>query len=223
MIELSMPDVTQGTDQSALLKISDAIEPGFIAVNADTGQYVLRLPGDTKVDDLDRVTEAAFARFSEMLGVLRAKKHGRGELQSEVGRTHIRDEHGNQIVRVGTVKVYASFPGEMETFASKAAAGFSVSDDFREALRVFGRANRDAADYYLVYELASKEFEGWQGIRDRLGFSKARLDEFRKSANHLTATEGGRHAAGDPTRATMSLDEMSLFTTELVAAWVIIY
>ena len=214
-----MPDVTQGADQSALVKISDVIEPGFITVNVDTGQYVLRLPGDPKVDDLDLATKTASARFSEMLGVLRAKKHGRGELQVEVGRTHIRDEHGNQIVRVGTAKVYVSSPGEMQTFASKAATGLSTSAEFRNALRVFGRANRDAADFYLVYELAKKQFGGSQEIRDRLGLSKARLNEFRKSANHLSATDGGRHAIGDPSKATMNLDQMSRFTTELVAAW----
>ena len=177
-------------------------------------------PGSTTSTSRHKRHSLGSASFS---GYFRAKKHGRGELQTEIGRTHIRDEHGNQIVRVGTVRAYASFPGEMENFASKAAKGFSASSSFREALRVFGRANRDAADFYLVYELAKKEFEGWQGIRDSLGFSKARLDEFRKLANHLTATEGGRHAAGDPTQATLSLDEISRFTTEMVAAWVITY
>jgi hypothetical protein len=223
MIEFPFPELTQYADQRELVTISDVIDPGFLMKNPDNQQFVMRVAGDPSTDDLGTRLVEAEDRFSELLGVLRAQKHGRGERQAEVGRAPGRDELGNQFVPIGTAREYARFPGAIEGFAAKASSGMKGSSAFREALRVFGRPNRDAADYYLVYELAEKEFGGWQGIRDRLGFSRAKLEEFTKSANHLAATSGGRHASGDPAKATMNLDDMSRFIRELMAAWVNVY
>ena len=223
MIEFPIPELTQGADQSAIVTISDVIDPGFVMVNPDMGQYVMRVSGDPSTDDLDKAERIARARFSEMLGVLRAKKHGRGELQVEIARSHARDEYGNQYVRVGTVKEYAVFPGAMESFASKAAAGLALSPGFRAALRVFGQANRDSAAYYNAYELAKDEFGGRAGIAQHLGVSGNRQDEFRKSANQLSPTEGGRHGSVDPSKATMTLEDLSRFTTDLMTAWINTY
>lgn len=223
MIEFPIPELTQYADQRELVTISDVIDPGFLMKNPDSQQLVMRVAGDPSTDDLGTRLAEAEDRFSELLGVLRAQKYGRGQRQAEVGRPPARDESGNQFVPVGTVREYARFPGVIEGFAAKASLGMKTSSTFREALRVFGRPNRDAADFYLVYELAEKEFGGWQGIRDPLGFSRAKLEEFTKSANHLAATSGGRHASGDPAKATMSLDDMSRFIRELMAAWVNAY
>ncbi len=85
MIEFPIPELTQGSDQSAMITISDVIEPGFLGKNS-AGHYVMRVQGDPRTEDLDEAEKAARARFSEMLGVLRGKKHGRGELANEVDR-----------------------------------------------------------------------------------------------------------------------------------------
>lgn len=155
MIEFPIPALTQGSDQSAMITISDVIEPGFLVKNS-AARYVMRVPGDPRTDDLDEAEKAARARFIEMLGVLRAKKHGRGELAAEVDRSPAYDEHGNVVVRVGTAKSYVAFPGDMERFASNAADGMAQSSDFRDALRLFGESTRDSAAYYMIYELAKK-------------------------------------------------------------------
>ncbi len=51
MIEFPIPELTQHSDQVALVEISDVIEPGFIAKNPDTQQFVRRVPGDPHTDD----------------------------------------------------------------------------------------------------------------------------------------------------------------------------
>lgn len=220
MIEFPIPELSQYADHRELVTISDVIDPGAIVLNPDTRQFVMRVDGDPHTDDLRAALAKAEERFSGLLGVLRAQKHGRGERRVEIGRSPARDEFGNQVVPVGLAKEYVRRPGVIEMFAAKAAAGMAASIDFQEALRVFGRANRDAADYYIVYEPAKKEFGGWQGIRDHLGFSKPQLGKFRASANNLSASDGGRHATGDPSRVAMNLDEISILMTEFVSAWV---
>ena len=220
MIEFPIPELSQYADQRELVTISDVIDPGFIVLNPDTRQFVMRVDGNPHTDDLQAALAMAEDRFSELLGVLRAQKEGRGERREEIGRAPARDEFGNQVVPIGTAKEYMRFPGVVETFAARAAAGMTASTNFQQAFRVFGRANRDAADYYLVYEFMEEEFGGWRGIHDRLGFSRAQLEEFTKSANHLAATHGGRHASGDPAKASMTLDEMERFMREVVSAWV---
>ncbi len=223
MIKLPMPEVTQGADQSALITISDIIDPGFIVVNPKTGQHVMRVEGDPHTDDLDEAEQGARARFSQILGVLRAFKHGRGELQEEVNRSNVRDEHGNQWVRVDTAKAYMMVPGALEEFAAQGGVGLVSSAPFREALRLFGKANRDGGDHSLVYEYAEDEFGGSGGIRDSLGISGKRQGEFTKSVNHLRPADGGRHVSDTPGVASMNLEDLSRFTTDLMSAWIRTY
>jgi hypothetical protein len=220
MIEFPMPEVTQGADQSALITICDTIDLGFVVVNPNTVQHVMRLEGDPHTDDLEEAERSARVRFSQVLGVLRAFKHGRGELQEEVNRSNVRDEHGNQWVRVGTAKAYMMVPGALEEFAARGGVGLASSAPFRDALRLFGKANRDGGDYYSVYEYAEDEFGGSDGIRDSLGISGKRQGEFTKSVNHLRPADGGRHVSDTPGVASMDLEDASRFTTDLMSAWI---
>jgi hypothetical protein len=222
MIEFPMPELTQRSDQSAMIAISAVVAPGFLAKNA-AGNYVMRLQQDRAGTDLDSAEMVARAHFHELLGILRAKKHGRGELAIEVVRSPAWDEHGNVTVRVGTARAYVMFPGDLENFAAMAAHGMAESTGFRDALRIFGAPNRDAADFYKIYELAKKVLGGPDEINGKVGLSKARQKEFTKSANNLAPSEGGRHATNDPSKASMTLDGLSRFTTELMAGWIHTY
>ncbi|NND04253.1 MAG: hypothetical protein HKN91_15855 [Acidimicrobiia bacterium] len=220
MIEFSMPEVTQGADQSALITISDVVTPGFIAVNPNTGVHVMKVKGDPHTSDLAEAEQGARTRFSQVLGLLRAFKHGRGELREELNRSNVRDEHGNQWVRGVTLKAYMMVPGVLEEFAARGGAGLASSADFRDALRLFGKANRDGGDYSMVYEYAEREFGGPDGIRHSLGISGTRQDEFTKSVNHLPPVDGGRHVSDTPGVASMDLEDVSKFTTDLMSAWI---
>ena len=41
-------------------------------------------------------------------------------------------------------------PGALEEFSARGGTGLGSSTDFRDALRLFGKANRDGGDYYNV-------------------------------------------------------------------------
>jgi hypothetical protein len=224
MIEFEIPELTQHSDQTAMITISDVIDPGFLFTDV-AGQYMMAVPGDPKTDDLGEAKNEARTRFDGMLGVLRAFKHERGELAVELTRSIARDEHGNQYVPVGTAKAYVMFPGVLDGFATNAAAGMAQSVEFRGALRLFGSPNRDARVFYNIYELANTAFGGTHGIAAALALSGNQQKEFTKSANHLGATDGGRHAADwvDPGKATMTMGDLSKFATELMAAWIHTY
>ncbi len=223
MIEFLMPEVTQGSDQTALVTISDIIDPGFLVMNQTTKQHVLRVEGDPHTDDLAEAERGVRARFSQVLGVLRAFKHGRGELQEEIQRSHVRDEHGNQWVRPPTVRAHMRVPGALEEFSARGGTGLGSSTDFRDALRLFGKANRDGGDYYSVYEFAEAKFGSRDGIREALGISGNNQDEFTKSVNNLHPAEGGRHVSDKPGVVSMDLEDVSKFTTDLMSAWIKTY
>ena len=219
MIEFPMPEVTQGSDQNAILTIAEIIHRGFIVTHRDRG-YVMRVDGNARSDDLGEAESKANLMFAHVLGVLRAFKHGRGELAEEITRSPARDEHGNQFIRVGTAQAYMMLPGELETFAHRAVVGLGSSLTFTEALGLFGRPNRGGADYYSIYEYAHTEFGARSGITQFLKLSNERQVEFTKSVNHLRPAEGGRHASGNPEIASMSLDDISVFATDLMSAWI---
>jgi hypothetical protein len=183
----------------------------------------MRVPGEIGSDDLAATERLAKNQFSEVLGVLRVMKFGRGELRSEIDRSVASDEHGNQVIRVGTAKAYVTFPGALEKFATGAATGITASPNLGDALRIAGKPNRQGSDYSIIYELAEEEFGGREGIKQSLDVSGNRQGEFTKSVNHLAPADGGRHAKGDPNRATMTLDEVSRFATSLVGAWIQTY
>lgn len=223
VIEFPMPEVTQGSDQGAIVTICEIIDPGFIIVHPTTSEYVMRLEGDPYADDLFEAERDARGRFSQVLGVLRAFKHGRGELLEEVQRSHARDEHGGVVVRLGTAKAYMMTPGALERFSASAGVGLASSVNFRDALRLFGKANRDGGDFYSVYEFAKSDFDGRDGIRNSLEISGSRQDDFTKSVNHLRPADGGRHVSDSPGIASMDLDDISRLATELMSAWIKTY
>jgi hypothetical protein len=114
-------------------------------------------------------------------------------------------------------------PGALEEFAAQGCVGLVSSAPLREALRLFGKANRDGGDFSIVYEYAEDEFGGSDGIRDSLGISGKRQGEFTKSVNHLRPADGGRHVSDTPGVASMNLEDLSRFTTDLMSAWIRTY
>ena len=173
-------------------------------------------------DDLARHEREARSRFAEALGVLRAMKFGRGELQEEVVRSPAWDASGNVVVRVGTVKVYASFGDDIRHFARRAERAISASRGLKQALALHGKANRDAGDFYNIYELARDEFGGEDGVRSALGTSRKTQRSFTASANNLLPSDGGRHATGTNQAAVkMQLEGMAEFVADLLKAWIL--
>ena len=114
-------------------------------------------------------------------------------------------------------------PGALEEFSARGGTGLVSSTDFRDALRLFGKANRDGGDYYSVYEFAEAKFGSRDGIREALGISGNNQDEFTKSVNNLHPAEGGRHVSDKPGVASMDLEDVSKFTTDLMSAWIKTY
>jgi hypothetical protein len=149
-------------------------------------------------------------------------KFGRGELQEEVVRSPAWDASGNVVVRVGTVKVYASFGDDIRHFAQRAQAAISTARGLRQALVIHGKANRDAGDLYNIYELARERFGGEDGIKSVLGISKTAQKSFTASANNLLPADGGRHATGTNQAAVkMQLEDMAEFVAGLLKAWIL--
>lgn len=220
MIGFPVPELTQHADQTAILNIADILYPGFMERDSETQELRMWVSGDQRTDDLAEAETRARNRFRKILGVLRAQKFGRGELQSEIERSATRDEFGNQVIRVGTLRIHPFSAGPLADLASRAATGVTKSPNLESALRILGKPNREAVDYNNIYELAEMEFGERNGIRQALGLSGNRQDEFTKSANQLAPSNGGRHAKGDPGQATMSLEDLSRFGSELVKAWI---
>jgi hypothetical protein len=117
---------------------------------------------------------------------------------------------------------YGIFGGEIETLAANASRGISASQNLRNALWLNGRANRTAADFYMIYEYAEREFGGRKGIRDALGLSDKSQSRLTSSANNVSPLEGGRHAKGVEV-AVMRLDEQREYVSELLRLWITKY
>jgi hypothetical protein len=149
-------------------------------------------------------------------------KVGRGELQEEVIRSPAWDTAGNVVVRVGTVKVYASFGDDIGDFARRAQTAISTCHGLRQALELHGKANRDAGDFYNIYELAREEFGGEDGVRSVLRVSMKEQKAFTASANNLLPSDGGRHATGtNPAAVKMQMESMAEFVARLLTAWIL--
>lgn len=220
-VSFRAPGLVQGSDQSALLSIADVLYPGLVFKNESEGGLMITVPGQLG-DDLAHHERVARSRFAEALGVLRAMKFGRGELQEEVVRSPAWDASGNVVVRTGTVRIYATFGDEIGHFARQAERAISVGGGLRQALVLHGKANRDAGDFYNIYELARDEFGGEDGVRSVLGISRQKQRAFTASANNLLPSDGGRHATGTNQAAVrMQLEDMAEFVAELLRSWIL--
>jgi hypothetical protein len=136
-----------------------------------------------------------------------------------LGGGSVRDEAGNQWVGVGTVRVFATFGGEVEAFATDVRDAIAKSQALRNALWLNGRLGRTAADYYMIHEYAQADLGGTKGVRDALGISGNAQDKLTASANNLSSLEGGRHAKGTGS-ASRSLGEQRAFTADLLRRWI---
>jgi hypothetical protein len=192
LISFPAPALCQGGDEDLLVAIGDIVYPGF--VRRPSGENGLRLW--VQGDPADPESRAlATAMFQTLLGALRAFRAEAGELREELlaglGAGSVRDEAGNQWVGVGTVRVFATFGGEVEAFATGVRAAIYKSQGLRNALWLNGRLGRTAADYYMIHEYAQADLGGAKGVRDALGISGNAQEMLTRSANNLSPLEGG--------------------------------
>lgn len=213
------PPLCQGGDEDLLVAIGEIVYPGF--VRRPSGENGLRLwvegdPGGPASRAL------ATAMFQTLLGALRAFRADAGELREErlagLGAGSVRDETGNQWVGVGTVRVFATFGGEVESFATDVRAAIAKSQGLRNALWLNGRLGRTAADYHMIHEYAQVDLGGTKGVREALGISVNAQERLTALANNLSPLEGGRHATGTGS-ASWSLKEQP-FTADLLMRWI---
>ena len=109
--------------------------------------------------------------------------------------------------------------GEDHLFAQQAAIAIDRSQNLRNALWLNGRANRTAADFYMIHEYAERDLGGEQGITAALGISANEQERLTRSANNLSPLEGGRHVA-ERSRALWTLEEQREFAAELLRRWI---
>jgi hypothetical protein len=220
LISFPAPALCQGGDEDLLIAIGEIVYPGF--VRRPSGENGLRMwiegdPGGPESRAL------ATAMFQTLLGALRAFRAEAGELREELlaglGAGSVRDEAGNQWVGVGTVRVFATFGGEVEAFATGVRAAIAKSQGLRNALWLNGRLGRTAADYYMIHEYAQADLGGTKGVREALGISANAQERLTASANNLSPLEGGRHATGTGS-ASWSLEEQRAFTADLLMRWI---
>ena len=171
MISFPAPALCQMADEDLVIEIGAVVFPDCI--KRWPGENGLRLWVDGDPTDPAAGAEA-LARFQTVLGVLRAWRSGAGELCDErragLGEGSVRDEANNQWVMVGPAIEYGIARGEIDELAASAARGVGVSQNLRNALWLNGRANRTAADFYMIHEYAEAEFGGPKGIGPHLDF-----------------------------------------------------
>ena len=126
---------------------------------------------------------------------------------------------GNQWVTAGTSIAYAIAGGEDRIDAERAAVALDKSQHLRNALWLNGRANRNAADFYMIYEYATREFGGEEGVAMALGFSRSEQKQLTQSANNLSPLDGGRHV-GQQKLAPWPLGHQTGFIAEMLRRWI---
>jgi hypothetical protein len=203
-------------DEDLLLVIGNTIFPGFVERPEHGNGLRLWVEGDPR-DEGPRVL--ATSRYQTVLGA--------GQLQTEhlarLGQGSVRDESGNQWLAVGPAVLYLTSGGEVEDFATAACAALGGSPEIGNALRLNGRADRTAADYYMIHEYAQKALGGAKGVRDALGIGLNDQARLTSSANNLSPLEGGRHANdgtedGGPSR--WNLGRQREFCADLLRRWI---
>jgi hypothetical protein len=175
----------------------------------------------TATDGTSRTTAAV--QFQTLLGVLRAWRSVAGQLREEqlagLGWGAARDAHGNQWVVLGTAMAYGIAGGEDRIYAENAAVAIDASQNLRNALWLNGRANRTAADFYMIHEYAMRDFGGEKGITAALGISGNQQKRLTQSANNLSPLDGGRHVS-DHKQAPWTLEEQQEFAADMLRRWI---
>jgi hypothetical protein len=210
----------QGGDEDLLVAIGGVVYPDFVRRPPNENGLRLWVEGDPSDPESKAL---ATAMFQTLLGALRAFRAEAGELREELlaglGAGSVRDEAGNQWVGVGMVRVFTTFGGEVEAFATDVRAAIANSQGLRNALWLNGRLGRTGADYFMIHEYAQGDFGGTKGVREALGVSADAQEKLTASTNNLSPIEGGRHAKGTGS-ASWSLEEQRSFTADLLKRWI---
>lgn len=221
VISFPAPALCQFADQELLLWFGEIISPGFVELPRTENGLRLWLEGDPSDET---VAQTAAAKFQTLLGVLRAWRADAGELREErlrgLGEGSVRDQAGNQWIKVGTAVAYVSFGrDDVDQFARQARRGIGDSQNLENALWLNGRPNRTGADYYMIHEYAVREFGGNRGVGAALDVSVNAQERLTTSANNLSPLQGGRHARAARI-APLDLNGQRRFTSELLQRWI---
>lgn len=210
----------QGADENLIIEMGAIIFPDFAQRDPGINGLRMKLEGDYKDESL---LKTAADQFQILLGVLRAWRPLAGQRADEVrpgiGRGSIRDEHGNQLIKMGSAISYSTFGSEVEKYAHQAKLASENSPQLRNALWLNGQRDRNAADFYMVYEYAKNDLEGDKAITAALGVAGKDITRLTSSANNLAPTDGGRHAK-ESGIAEWSLDDQKEFIAGFLKKWI---
>ena len=214
------PLLCQGADENLLLELGSVFFPGFVARHPDGNGLRLVMDGDY-ADDAPLASAAN--RFQTLLGLLRAWRPIAGQRVDEVrpgiGPGSIRNERGDQLVKLGTVVGYLHAGTEFIAFARQAHAALNRSANLSNAVWLNGRRDRNSADFYMIYEYAEREFRGRKSIVESLGVSDNDIARLRSSTNNLGPADGGRHALGSG-NAEWNIAEQMEFIACFIRRWI---
>ena len=82
-----------------------------------------------------------------------------------------------------------------------------------------GRRDRNAADFYMVYEYAEDDLGSRKEIVEALGVSNNDIKRLKNSANNLAPADGGRHANGSGI-AEWGLNDQMKFVARFLKSWI---
>jgi hypothetical protein len=214
------PALCQGSDEDVIIEIGEIVFPDFVQRNQGGSGLRLKVAGDFVGE---AQLEFGGDQFQILLGILRAWRTDAGqradEIRPRIGKGSIRDEHGNQIVMVGSVIAHSRMGGEVELYARQVKAALEHSLHLRNALWLHGRRDCNAADYYMIYEYAVKEFAGSKALVASLNISNNDIDRFTQSANNLAPINGGRHVK-ETGRAPWKLEDQQTYISTLLRKWI---
>jgi hypothetical protein len=215
------PELVQFADEELLIALGSVVNPGFIERNPGGNGLRLRVEGDFKDPAL---RTKAGDEFQVLLGALRAWRPIAGQRKDElshsgVGSGSIRDDQGNQAVGVASVISYAIVDHEFTTFANQVKVACDAGPFIRNALWLNGRRDRNAADFYMIYEYAEEDLGGAKAVAAALGVSNRDITRLTRSANNLAPADGGRHVRMSGT-AEWTLAEQREFITRFLQRWI---
>lgn len=214
------PALCQGADEDILIELGAIILPDFVLRLSDANGLRLRLEGDYRDEALLKI---AADQFQILLGILRAWRSVAGERVDEIrpgiGQGPIRDEHGNQLVKLRSAIAYMTAGSEVKAYARDVRLALQSSLHLRNALWLHGRRDRNSADFFMIYEYAEKDLGGQNSIVATLGVTNNDIERLTRSANNLAPTEGGRHAKSTGT-AVWNLGAQREFIAGFLRKWI---
>ncbi len=221
LAHIPAPALCQYADEDLMIEMGSVIYPGFVDRVQGANGLRLTLEGDYRNE---RLLELAADQFQTLLGALRAWRPLAGqrvdEIRPGIGQGSIQDEHGNQVIMARSAIAYITSGSEVKTYANLARLAITRSTQLADALWLNGRRDRNAADFYMIYEYAEDNLGGRGAIVKALGVSDNDITRLRGSANNLAPTDGGRHAKGFGTPE-WSLDRQREFIARFLKEWIL--